>query len=195
MFSDATLATLKATDQKANDLSGIFNQHNVTDSTQQLELMNRMRGLQSKFSGGNYMDAYQDTMGLIGDLQKQHPNLPAALSPFLEKHSPGSAPTAWNMAQGWHNMIGTPEKFTQLMGGLAPNLLRAAGGMGGMMGPLAMYGMLSGNKSVMGDMKTLFTPRQPMTPEEQMRAAAVAQQAARFGKSAAMKRLAYRLLT
>lgn len=118
-------------------------------------LHNDYRQLQQNYTQGNYLNAYQGGMGLMGKLRGYNPNLPQAMGPLVGQHAGPGAGTAWNMMGAWHNMVGDPGRFAQLSSGIAPGLMRAAGTVGGLAGPLAMYGMVSGNQSVMKDLRNV----------------------------------------
>lgn len=142
--------------QKAQDLHQILGQYNVPEADR-WQLMSGFNQLQQASNSGDYLGAYNHMMGLQGKLKGYNPALPGAISPFLEKHQGGWAPTLWNAGSAWHNMVGDPGRFAQLAGSLAPGVLQASG-VAGPAGPLALYGMLSGNQQVIKDLKTLVTP-------------------------------------
>lgn len=119
-------------------------------------LMSGFNKLRQAQEGGGVMDKYQQTMGMMGRLKQYHPGLPGAVGSVIEKHQPG-ATTGWNMANAWHGMVGNPTSFAQLASTMAPGLLKAIGPTGPA-GLLGLYGMLSGDQTVLNDLKTLATP-------------------------------------
>lgn len=142
---------------RQREFKGVFDQHKVPLG-QQLNFANQAKGLQGQLSQGNYLQAYPGVMQMIGDMKKQDPNLPSAVSPLLEKHY-GVSPMAWNVARGWHGMVGTPQGFAGTMSALAPGLLRGAGNAGGAVGVLGLHGLISGDKSIAQDLGNVFMPK------------------------------------
>src|SRR5688572_7323076 len=121
----------------AADASTILGQHNVGMSDQ-MQLMPQFNSLNSNLNQGNHFGSYQDLMGLMGSLKKHNPALPGALSPVIQKHfgsaAGGYGPQLWQAANTWHGMVGDPARFTGLAAGVAPGVLQAAGGFGGLGG-------------------------------------------------------------
>jgi hypothetical protein len=116
------------------------------------------QGLQSSLQAGNYLSAWPQLMEARRTVDA-YPGLAGQLRPHLGRISGnalgGWEPYLWDASGMANQYFGSPERFAQSFGALAPGVMKAVGGVGGLPGLLALQGFLGGDTRTLDDLKTL----------------------------------------